>query len=222
LKKKGLTMLSKLREPVSGLTHLGGAVISAGGLIALLAVGWNGTTKIIALLVYGVSLIAMFSASSAYHMIIARPKVIEVLRKMDHATIYLLIAGTYTPFCIIAFNGFWRWGFLAIIWSLAVVGVVAKIFFIRAPRWFNAGIYVAMGWLSMAAIGEMLAVLPSGALAWLVAGGVIYTLGAVVYITKMMDFWPGKFGFHEVWHIFVMLGALAHFIAIFRLVAPMN
>ena len=111
---------------------------------------------------------------------------------------------------------------LAIIWSLALIGIVVKIFIINAPRWLNAGIYILMGWLSIAAIGEMLRVMPPWALTWLLIGGVVYTLGAVVYITKIMNFWPGKFGFHEVWHIFVILGALAHFIAIAFFIAPVN
>jgi hemolysin III len=132
----------------------------------------------------------------------------------------LLIAGTYTPFCAIMFDGFWKWGMLAIIWMLALIGITVKIFIINAPRWLNAGIYVVMGWLCIAAIGEMLRVLPPWALTWLIIGGVVYTLGAVVYITKTMNFRPGKFGFHEVWHIFVILGALAHFIAIAFFIAP--
>ncbi len=215
-------MLSKLREPVNALTHLITAGVAVIGLVALLVVGWADTTRIIALAVYGASLIALFLASGVYHMAQAKAKTLEILRKFDHSAIYLLIAGSYTPFCAIAFTGFWRWGLLAIIWSLAIIGIVVKIFIIKAPRWLSAGIYLVMGWLCMAAIGEMMAVLPAGALAWLVAGGVIYTLGAIVYITKIMDFWPGKFGFHEIWHIFVILGALAHFIAIIGYVAPVK
>jgi len=111
---------------------------------------------------------------------------------------------------------------LGLIWSLAVIGIVVKIFIIRAPRWLNAGIYIVMGWLGIAAIGEMLRVLPPWALTWLLIGGLTYTLGAIVYITRAMNFCPGKFGFHEVWHIFVILGALAHFIAIAFFIAPAN
>jgi hemolysin III len=140
------------------------------------------------------------------------------LRKIDHSAIYLLIAGTYTPFCINAFNGFWKWGLLGIIWSLALIGITVKIFIIRAPRWLNAGIYVAMGWLCLAAIGEMISALPVWVLAWLLIGGITYTLGAVVYITKIFNFAPGIFGFHEVWHIFVLLAAIAHFIAVLGVV----
>lgn len=207
-------MLKKLREPVNSLTHWGGAVLALIGLIALLIVGWDTPAKVISLVVYGISLIFMFSASATYHMVRVKDKALEIFRKVDHAAIYALIAGTYTPFCINAFEGFWKWGMLSIIWSLAVIGIVIKVFYIRAPRWLNAGIYVLMGWISVSAAGEMLAALPAWVFGWLIAGGVIYTLGAVVYITKIFNFKPGVFGFHEVWHIFVLLAAAAHFVAV--------
>jgi hemolysin III len=213
-------MLSRIREPVNGLTHFFAAIAAALGLIALLVIGWGQVGKTISLTVYGVSLVLLFAASATYHMVKARPKVIETLRKLDHTAIYLLIAGTYTPICVVMFDGFWQWGMLAIIWSLALVGIVTKMFVIDAPRWVSAGVYLMMGWLSIAAVGEMLRVLPPGALAWLAAGGIIYTLGAIVYASKRLDFFPDKFGFHEIWHIFVILGALAHFVMIAVYVAP--
>src|SRR5688572_15985839 len=195
-------MLNKLREPVNGLTHFFTAIAAVGGLIALLVVGWGNPAKEVSLAVYGVSVILVFASSATYHMVKARPKVIETLRKFDHSAIYLLIAGTYTPVCFNMLTGFWQWGMLTIIWSLALIGIVTKIFIIRAPRWVSAGIYLLMGWLCVIAINEMLIALPVGALTWLAIGGIIYTFGAVVYMTKIFDFFPGKFGFHEVWHIF--------------------
>lgn len=207
-------MLKKLREPVNSLTHWAGAILGLVGLIALLIVGWSTPAKVISLAIYGVSLIAMFSASATYHMVRVKDKVLEIFRKIDHAAIFLLIAGTYTPFCVNAFTGFWKWGMLTIIWSLAIIGIVIKVFIIRSPRWLNAGIYVAMGWLCVGASGQLLAALPAWVLTWLIIGGVTYTLGAVVYSTKMFNFVPGVFGFHEVWHIFVLLAAAAHFVAV--------
>lgn len=207
-------MLKFFREPVNSLTHWAGALLAFAGLIALLVVGWGTPAKVISLLVYGVSLVFLFSASATYHMVQVRDKALEVFRKVDHAAIYCLIAGTYTPFCVNALDGFWKWGMLSIIWSLAVVGIVVKVFYIRAPRWLNAGIYVVMGWLAVGAAGQMLAALPVWVLTWLIIGGVIYTLGAVVYITKIFNFKPGVFGFHEMWHIFVLLAAAAHFVAV--------
>jgi hemolysin III len=208
--------LKRLREPVNSLTHWAGAALALGGLIALVVLGWSSPTKVISFSIYGLTLVAMFSASATYHMVQVKEKALEVFRKLDHSAIYLLIAGTYTPFCMIVFTGFWRWGLLAIIWSLTFLGIAVKIIVIRAPRWVTAGIYILMGWLCVAALGQM-ALLPAWVLAWMIAGGVIYTLGAVVYITKIFNFKPGVFGFHEVWHIFVMLAAAAHFLAVLGL-----
>jgi len=208
-------MFNKLREPVNSLTHWAGAALALAGLIALLIVGWGAPAKVISLVVYGLSLVFLFSASATYHMVRVKDRALEIFRKIDHAAIYFLIAGTYTPFCVNTFIGFWQWGMLSIIWSLAVIGIIMKVFYIRAPRWLNAGIYLVMGWLCIGAVGQMLAVLPVWVIGWLIAGGVIYTLGAVVYITKIFNFKPGVFGFHEMWHIFVMLAAAAHFVAVF-------
>jgi hemolysin III len=211
-------MFSKFREPVNGLTHLGGAVAALVGEFVLLIIAWPDELKVVSILVYGLSLIALFSASSAYHLIQANTKNIQVLRKMDHSAIYILIAGTYTPFCVLAFSGFFHWDMLAIVWSFALVGIIVKIFYIKAPRWLNAAIYVLMGWLGISAVGQVSAALPVGAIVWLIVGGIIYTLGAVVYATRIFNFIPGKFGFHETWHIFVLLAAMAHFISVVLLV----
>ncbi|MBL8089495.1 MAG: hemolysin III family protein [Anaerolineales bacterium] len=207
-------MFKIFREPVNSLTHWGGAILALAGLIALLIVGWSTPAKIISLAIYGVSLIFLFSASATYHMVKVKDKALEIFRKVDHAAIYVLIAGTYTPFCVNAFEGFWKWGMLSIIWSLAIIGIVVKIFYIKSPRWLSAGIYVIMGWISVSAAGQMLSALPTWVFVWLLIGGIIYTLGAVVYATKIFNFKPGVFGFHEVWHIFVLLAAAAHFVAV--------
>jgi hemolysin III len=212
-------MISKLREPINGLTHLGGAIAALIGQIVLMTIAWSGAIKVISVLIYGVSLILLFSASATYHLVKAGPKTIQILRKIDHSAIFLLIAGTYTPICLIAFTGFYRWGLLAIVWSIALIGIIVKIFYINAPRWLAAGVYVLMGWLSVFAAGQMVMSLSSTTLAWLIAGGIIYTLGAVVYATKIFDISPGKFGYHEVWHLFVLAGAAAHFIAIVGVVS---
>ncbi len=210
-------MFKKMREPVNSLTHWGGAILAVIGLITLLIVGWSTPAKVISLTVYGTSLIFLFSASATYHMVQVKDKALEIFRKIDHSAIYVLIAGTYTPFCVSALTGYWKWGMLTVIWSLAVIGIVVKIFYIRAPRWLNAGIYIVMGWLVLAVIGQIVANLSPWVLTWLIVGGVTYTLGAVVYMTKMFNFKPGVFGFHEVWHIFVLLAALFHFIAVLSL-----
>ena len=207
-----------LRDPVSGLIHLGAAVVALFGLIALLVLGRGNATRQVSLFIYGLSLILLFSASAAYHLVNSRPEVIKRLRRADHSAIYLLIAGTYTPICLSFFTGFWRWGPLTIVWIAAVVGVTVKLF-IMAPRWVSALIYLLMGWLSLLAARAILSAMPTSAIAWLVAGGVLFSVGAVVYLTKRPDPWPGVFGSHEVWHIFVIFGCLAHFILIAAYIA---
>ena len=161
----------------------------------------------------------MFSASAAYHAHIADKQKLLMLRKLDHSAIYLLIAGSYTPICLYFFQGFWRWGLLTLIWMMAIAGITVKLFIIKAPRWVTAGVYLIMGWSAVMAVMEIINKMPPAAIFWLVAGGLFYTVGAIVYITKKLDFLPGVFGFHEIWHIFVILGALSHFIVIAGFIA---
>jgi hemolysin III len=203
-----------LRQPFSGLSHLVGAILSFFGLVFLLFRGWGDATREISYLLYGISLTLMFAASATYHLADSTDRVMLFLRKMDHSAIYLLIAGTYTPVCLLFLSGFWRIGLLSIVWAFGLIGITVNLFVIRAPRWTTAGIYLIMGWLCLLAIGEIVRALPAGALAWLIAGGLFYTVGAIIYITKKLDFYPGVFGFHEVWHIFVLLGAFSHFLMI--------
>jgi hemolysin III len=204
----------RLRDPVSGLSHLGAAIASAFGLIALLILGWGEPAKEVSLLIYGLSLIMLFSASATYHLVNAGPGVVGWLRKLDHSAIYLLIAGTYTPICLYFFTGFWRWGVVAVIWALALAGIIVKLFVINAPRWLTVGVYLVMGWLGILGVKQIITTMPPAAIAWLLLGGVLFTVGAVIYSLKKPNPWPGVFGFHEIWHIFVILAALAHYILI--------
>jgi hemolysin III len=212
-------MAGRIREPVNGLTHLIAAGAAIVGLLLLQLLTRGGWSQRLALAIYGLSLIGMFSASAVYHLAQVGPAALERLRKADHATIYLLIAGTYTPICLHYFDGFWRWGLLGIIWGMAAVGIVIKLFLIRVPRVLTAGIYLAMGWMAIGGLGEMLRTMPAGALAWLFAGGLFFTFGAVIYISRRPNFKPGAFGFHELWHIMVILGALSHYILVAAYVA---
>jgi hemolysin III len=212
-------LFKKMREPVSGLTHFFAGIVAIAGLIGLMVVGRGDIGKQISLLIYGIGLLLMFFASSVYHLVQAQPRWVQVLRKVDHSAIYVLIAGTYTAFCYNYLVGAWRWGVLTVVWALAIIGAVVKLFVIKAPRWVTAGVYVLMGWLALLIPREMLTSMPKGALIWLILGGTIFTIGAVVYITKRMDFVPGVFGFHEVWHIFVILGCLSHYIGVLVYIA---
>jgi hemolysin III len=215
----GGTVIGKLRDPVGGLMHLAAAVAAAVGSGGLVCLGRDAGVKLVSLLVYGSSLVLMFSSSAAYHLVRSGPRLSELLRKLDHSAIYLLIAGTYTPICLHFFSGFWRWGLLGVIWGMAGIGIGVKVFVINAPRWLTAGVYLLMGWLSLLAIREILVAMPVTALVWLLLGGFFFTAGAIVYVTKKPDFFPGVFGFHEVWHIFVILGCLSHFILVAAFIA---
>jgi hemolysin III len=213
-------LLRKLREPVNGLTHLVAACVAFAGTIALAYLAKDDPAKLASLCLYGATLILMFSASAIYHLTLAGPKATLFLRKLDHSAIYLLIAGTYTPICLHYFTGFWRFGILAVIWSLGIIGITVKLFVISAPRWLTAGVYLLMGWLGILGVGEILSTMPAGALAWLLAGGLFFTVGAVVYTVKKPNPYPGVFGFHEIWHIFVILGAFCHFALMLIYIAP--
>jgi hemolysin III len=213
-------LFRKLREPVNGLTHLVAAGVAFAGTIALAFLAKDDPAKLASLCLYGATLVLMFSASALYHLTLAGPRAALFLRKLDHSAIYLLIAGTYTPICLHYFTGFWRLGILAIIWALGIIGITVKLFVISAPRWLTAGVYLLMGWLGVLGAGEILSTMPPGALAWLLAGGLFFTGGAVVYTLKKPDPFPGVFGFHELWHIFVILGAFSHFVIMLVYIAP--
>lgn len=212
-------MISKFRDPVSGLIHLFSAALALVGLVLLLILSRGEGLKQLSMGIYGVSLVTLFTASAVYHLANPNETMLLKLRKFDHSAIYLLIAGTYTSICINFFEGWLRWGFLALIWGIALAGVIVKLFVINAPRWVTAGVYLIMGWMALLVVKPMLQSMPAAALWWLLAGGLTYSIGAVIYITKKLDFWPGVFGFHEAWHVFVSLAALCHFIMIFRYIA---
>jgi hemolysin III len=211
-------MLSNFREPVNGLTHFFAACLSVIGTFILLFIGHHDPALTIALAVYGV-LVLMFSSSALYHLKKSTPEGLKRLRKLDHTSIYLLIAGTYTPICVYFFSGFWKWGMLSIIWAIAVAGISFKLVYLNAPRWLSTAIYLMMSWLALAGIGEILRTMPAGALFWFFAGGFFYTFGAVIYAIKKPNFFNGKFGFHEIWHVFVILGAFSHYMVVAAFIA---
>lgn len=208
------------KEPVSGLTHVASALLALVGLGVLLWASPPNWPARLALLAYGLSLVLLFSASSTYHLVKTTPARELLLRKLDHTAIFLLIAGTYTPVCAIVLTGAWRWGLLAVIWTLAAAGIGFKFAFMRAPRWLSVVIYVSMGWLGVIGLQPLFQALPLAGIGWLLAGGLLYTAGAVVYGTKRLDFFPGVFGFHEVWHLFVSAASAAHFVFVLAYVVP--
>ncbi len=212
--------MKRFREPFNGFSHLIAACLSLGGLILLVASTWHEPAKRISLAVYGASLTLMLSASTAYHSLHCDSKRLRWLRKIDHAAIYGLIAGTYTPLCYVLFSGFWKTGLLSLVWMVAVVGMIVKFFYINKSDWGFVGLYLALGWLSILGTAEIFRVLPAGGLFWLLGGGALYTVGAIIVASKKMDFIPGVFGYHEVWHIFVATAAFFHFMLMLQYVVP--
>lgn len=206
-------MLSRFREPVSGFTHLFGALISAVGLFVLLESGVSSSNpwRIYTFLVFGVSLILLYSASTIYHLVVASEKAIKVLRRIDHSMIYVLIAGSYTPVCLISLRNKIGIQLFIAIWSLAVIGILVKNFWFNAPRWLSTGFYILMGWLVVVAIYPLSKALPAAALAWLVAGGIMYTVGGLIYALKRPNITTKYFGFHEIFHLFVLAGSFCHY-----------
>jgi hemolysin III len=216
-----MLLLSKtFRDPISGLTHLAGALLALIGAIWLLvpAIQARNTEQIVAFAVYGTSLLALYSASSAYHLLCLSESGTRTLRRLDHTMIYILIAGSYTPLCLIALRGAWGWSLLGVIWGLALAGFILTLFYLTRSRWLTVGIYIIMGWLAVVAFVPLLQRMPPAGIFWMVLGGVIYSSGAIVYALKRPDFIPGIFGFHELWHLFVIAGSAAHFVLIYNVI----
>lgn len=223
-KKKGIGISRILREPVNGLTHLIGALLAIAGMVVLIVKAsdppkpWHLTTFSI----FGAGMILLYTVSTLYHWLPLSEKATAQMRKLDHIMIFVLIAATYTPFCLIPFRGVFGWSLFGCVWAIAVIGTVFKIFWIHAPRWISAGVYVFMGWLAIVGIGPMVRTLQPGAIFWLVTGGVLYSTGALIYATKKPNPIPNWFGFHEIFHIFVILGSCAHFWVFYKYVMVMS
>lgn len=212
-------MIYKLRDPVSGLTHLFGVLLSIAALVLLVCFSAFHATvwHVVSFSIFGASLILLYLASTLYHLLPLKERGIMVLRKIDHMMIFVLIAGTYTPICLVPLRGAWGWSLFGSIWGLAIAGIVMKIFWLNAPRWLYTSVYIAMGWMVIIAILPLIRSIPVSAFLWLAAGGVFYSVGAVIYAIKKPNIFK-LFGFHEIFHLFVMAGSISHFWLMFRYV----
>lgn len=215
-------MLQRLRprEPFCGFSHLFGAVLSAVGLIVLVAISYGKPWHLTGFLIYGFSLILLYTASTLYHSLPGCPTRIEKLRTFDQVAIYLLIAGTYTPVCLVSLRGAWGWNLLAIVWTIAIAGSIARVAWRKKPEWLTFSAYMVMGWACAAVIMPLARALGPSGLAWLSLGGLLYTVGAVVLVTDRPRLWPGRFGSHDLWHVFVLGGSACHFAMMLNVVAP--
>ena len=202
-------------ELANSLTHAVGLALAIAGFAVLLVfASLRGSARhVVSYSIYGMTLASLYAASTAYHGVVTlRAK--RVLRIVDHSAIYLLIAGTYTPFALLSLRGGWGWSIFGVIWGLAVTGVVFKLFFTGRFNHISTGIYLAMGWLVVIATRPMLARVPAGGLAWLLVGGLCYSAGVLFFMSKRM-----RFG-HAIWHLFVIGGSTCHFFAILLFTLP--
>ena len=205
----------------SALTHGIGFWLASGGVTVLIVLSAmvGSAWEVVSYSIYGAALVGLYATSTLYHCLKVKPEKRFALRKLDHIMIYFLIAGTYTPVCLVTLrqSGAWGWTLFGIIWGLAVIGTIVKICWLTAPRWISASAYVGMGWLAIVAMVPLFRDMPRVAFAFLLIGGVFYTSGGVLYALR----WPGRdrkwFGFHEVFHIFILLGSICHFIMMFWL-----
>lgn len=196
-------------EKFNAITHLAGAMLALAGSVALtiLAARGGDPWKVVSVSIYAVTLVLLYSFSALYHSLQGRAK--NILRELDHHSIYLLIAGTYTPFCLVTLRGPWGWSLFGIVWGLAALGSLQELWFKSGARILSVVIYVVMGWVALVAVFQLLHVLGPAGFAWLVAGGLFYTIGIVFYVldTRLTHA-------HGIWHLFVIAGSAAHYVAI--------
>lgn len=210
-------MTRKLREPINAITHLSGAVFFFFGTIVMLAYQLThgaSTIKVMGAIVFGISLVLLYMASGVYHSYNGKEQVIKILKKLDHSMIYVLIAGSYTPMCLQVLDGNRRIVILSIIWGIVIVGVVTKVLVQGIPRPVYTLFYLMMGWMVVFFIRDVYVGIPQGGFFLLAFGGLLYTIGGVIYMIKMPNF-GAKFGFHELFHVFILAGSFSHFMMTF-------
>ncbi|WP_040978959.1 PAQR family membrane homeostasis protein TrhA [Oceanobacillus jeddahense] len=206
-----------IREPMNAFTHFIGIVLSIAGLILLVVKAARVGTPLDvgAVAAFGVSLILLYTASTVYHSVIAGPKTIAFFRRLDHAMIYVLIAGTYIPLCLISLQGTTGWILFWGVTGLAFLGILFKLIWFHSPRWLSTLLYVLMGWIAVFYSGALAPIIGVGGMFFLIAGGILYTIGAVIYWLKPEFLRSRYFGYHEIFHIFILLGSLGHFLCIY-------
>jgi hemolysin III len=211
----------RIREPFNGLSHLCGAVLAIAALVVLVCLAHGEPWHLSGFAIYGAALILLYLASGLYHSLPVSERGVQRLRTFDRVGIYLLIAGTYTPLCLVPLRGGWGWSLLGVVWGLALFGSVCEVVWRSAPEWLGVALYVIMGWLAVIAFGPLMRTLSGAGFDWLIAGGLVYSVGTVIFATERPRLWPGVFGAHELWHLFVMGGSICHFVVMVRFVAPL-
>ncbi len=200
-------------EKFNAITHLVGTALALAGSVVLVVLAslTGDPWKIVSVTIYGVTLVSLYTFSTLYHSLRGRAK--NVMRELDYHSIYLLIAGSYTPFCLVTLRGPWGWSLFGVVWGLAVLGILQELWLKRGARIMSVVIYVAMGWVAILALAQLLQALGPAGFAWLVAGGVFYTVGIVFYALDARYSYA-----HGIWHLFVIAGSVSHYVAILRYV----
>lgn len=208
-----------IREPGSALTHFIAMLLALCAAVPLLvrAAVHSGVKSLTAMTVFMISMVLLYAASTIYHSVNCSGRVLRIFRKMDHMMIFILIAGTYTPVCLLTLPKSSGLMLLAAVWGIALVGIFIKGFWITCPKWFSSVLYIAMGWSCLSVLGQLFSLLPLHAFLWLLAGGLIYTAGGIIYALRLplFDARHPMFGLHEIFHLFVMAGSLCHFVFMF-------
>ena len=209
-----------LKDKWSAITHFIGMLMTMLAAVPLLVRAAKAPDRIhfISLGIFVVSMILLYGASATYHSVRASQRIQTILRKIDHMMIFVLIAGSYTPICLVVLNGMVGYIMLALVWGIAAAGIIIKLCWITCPKWFSSVLYIAMGWVCLIAFSKIYAALSAPAFGWLLAGGLIYTVGGVIYALKVpgFDARHKSFGSHEIFHLFVMGGSICHFILMFQ------
>lgn len=209
-------MILRTTERFSSLSHMAAALAAILGTSVLVVTTRQRSDLLSVSLVYGFSIVFLFSASTIYHARKRSEDENSLWRKFDHLAIFFMIAGTYTPLCYIYLEGGWRWGIIIAQWSLVIIGAFFKFFWLKAPRFISAVIYLLMGWMAVIVAGKLLPIMTMKEVVFLFSGGILFTIGAVVYITKFPDPLPGRIGFHGIFHIFVILGGAVHYLMVYQ------
>lgn len=215
----------RIKDPGSAITHFIALLLALFAAIPLLLKAYRDTGRFtltaLSLAIFIGSMILLYAASTIYHTLDISPKVNKLLRKIDHMMIFILIAGTYTPVCMVVLGDRTGWGLLALVWTIAIVGILIKAFWITCPKWFSSVLYISMGWVCVLAFTRIVQALPAAAFWWLLTGGIIYTVGGVIYALKLPIFNSRhkNFGSHEIFHLFVMGGSFCHYIMMYQFVA---
>lgn len=213
-----------LKDPGSAITHFIGMLMAIFAAVPLLIKAAQEPSRIyiISLTIYAISLILLYTASTTYHSFDLSEKVNTILKKLDHMMIFILIAGSYTPICLLVLGGRTGYLLLALVWGIAILGILFKAFWVYCPKWISSVLYIGMGWVCVLAFSKILNSMSAAAFGWLLAGGIIYTIGGVIYALKLPIFNTKhkNFGSHEIFHLFVLGGSICHFVMMYAFLLP--